>query len=60
MPSSLSKNGGLTHFDTHMKTISFSCALHACFISKIKKSKIKKFIKTRARDLHKYSYVRLP
>ena len=43
MPSSLSKNGGLTLFVTHMKIISFSCALRACFVLfKIKKSKIKK------------------
>ena len=42
MPSSLFKNGGLTLFVTHMKIISFSCALLACFLFKIKnKSKIK-------------------
>ena len=47
MPSSLSKNGGLTLFVTHIKIISFSCALCACFfLYKIKKSKIKKFTKT--------------
>ena len=64
MPSSLSKNGGLTLFVTHMKIISFSRALRACFFIfnfKIKKkSKIKTFTKTRTRDLHKYSHVRYP
>ena len=42
MPSYLSINGGLTLFVTHMKVISFPCALCACFfLFKIKKTKIK-------------------
>ena len=60
MPPSLSENGGLTLFVIHMKIISFSCALRACFLFKIKNLKIKKFAKTRTRGLHKYSHVRYP
>ena len=56
MPSSLSKNGGLTFFVTHMKIVSFSCAFRACFLL----SKIKKFTRTRTRDLHKNSHVSYP
>ena len=61
MPSSLSKNGGLTHFATH-ENHSMSLVLFVPgFLFKIKKSKIKKkFTKTRTRDLHKYSHVRYP
>ena len=61
MPSSLSKNDGLTLFVTH-ENHSMSLMLFVSVIiqKKKKKTKVKKFTKTRPRDLHIYSHVRYP
>ena len=60
MPSSLSKYGGLTLFVTH-ENHSMSLVLFVpVFLFRIKKSKVRKFTKTRTRDHHNYSHVRYP